>query len=164
MTQCWFNILFNSGLFFVVVFYSSFSWLSQSCIPGPAENTTQQFCLLQQFLSPVCSCVSMFTVVCPYLGHVFLWKIMFFGGMILRCLFICASLNIRVILQLKLTPFVSLDCGSINNPSSSVQVWLIDAVTGKDIQIMMYSRHATYPEFLFYYHLAFKPLKMCFGE
>lgn len=63
----------------------------------------------------------------------------------------------------KVDTFCELDCGSINNPSSSVQVWLIDAVTGKDTQIMMYSRHATYPEFC-YYHLAYKPLKMCFGE
>lgn len=46
--------LFNSGLFvFVVVFYSSFSWLCQSCLPGRVpkmkiENTALQFCLLQQ--------------------------------------------------------------------------------------------------------------------
>lgn len=79
--------LFNSGLFVVVVvFYSCFSWLCQSCKPGPAENTTHPFCLLQlNSLSRVpfskCCCVC----VCPLLkkanfvlGENQLWFFLFF--------------------------------------------------------------------------------------
>lgn len=71
----------NGGVSFVVVFYSSFSWLSQSCRPGPGENTIEKFCLLQRFSLLQCA-----IVVCPYYGHVTCWWL-FWGGVYCEMIF-----------------------------------------------------------------------------
>lgn len=53
------NLTFNSGVSFVVVFYSSFSWFSQPYIPGPADIATNSFvcCSLILFLKCPFCCV-----------------------------------------------------------------------------------------------------------